>query len=102
MKTNFMAIPKHWNQPKYLLGQRTTQGMIVGIQYCLFENLLTPEREGLWRYAVLVSIEDEQIQYVDEASIQLPSPQELRLEVEAELEFYQRKIQNLQQQLEAT
>ncbi|MEA5606235.1 hypothetical protein [Nostoc sp. UHCC 0252] len=48
-----VTIPNHWTSPKYSLGQRTKQGMIVGVQYCLFENLVVPERDGSWRYAVL-------------------------------------------------
>lgn len=97
---NSIQIPAHWNQPKYSLGQRTKQGIIVGVQYCLFENLIAPERDGFWRYAILVSTEDEQVEYISEPGIKLPSAGELRREVETELDFYQRKIQNLQQQLE--
>lgn len=28
-----VTIPNHWTSPKYSLGQRTKQGVIVGIQY---------------------------------------------------------------------
>ncbi|MDZ8140119.1 MAG: hypothetical protein RM049_33325 [Nostoc sp. DedQUE04] len=36
-----ITIPNHWTLPKYSLGQRTKQGMIVGIQYYPPNNLLT-------------------------------------------------------------
>ncbi|MFK0731527.1 MAG: hypothetical protein ACIWVG_10255 [Gloeotrichia echinulata HAB0833] len=94
-------IPNHWTSPKYSLGQRTKQGVIVGFQYYLFENLLTPERDGSWRYAVLTGTEDEQVEYVKESGIELLSAEELRWEVENDLDFCQRKILNLQQQLKA-
>jgi hypothetical protein len=96
-----VTIPNHWTSPKYSLGQRTKQGMIVGVQYCLFENLVVPERDGSWRYAVLVSTEDEQVEYISESGVQLLPEKELRLEMEGEIDFCQRKIQNLTQQLEA-
>ncbi|MBN3944922.1 hypothetical protein [Nostoc sp. NMS9] len=82
------------------MGQRTKQGLIVGVQYCLFENLVAPEHYGSWRYAVLIGTEDEQVEYVTESGIKLLSAQELRLEMESEIDFCQRKIQNLIQQLE--
>jgi hypothetical protein len=75
--------------------------MIVGVQYCLFENLVVPERDGSWRYAVLVSTEDEQVEYISESGVQLPPEKELRLEIEGEIDFCQRKIENLTQYLEA-
>jgi hypothetical protein len=99
--SKIITIPNHWTSPKYSLGQRTKQGMIVGVQYCLFENLVVPERDGSWRYAILVSAEDEQVEYISESGVQLPPEKELRLEIEGEIDFCQRKIQNLTQQLEA-
>ncbi len=98
--SKIITIPNHWTSPKYSLGQRTKQGIIVGVQYYLFENLLAPERDGSWRYAVLVSSEDEQVDYIPECQIRLLSSPELRLEMESEIDFCQRKIRNLQQQLE--
>lgn len=62
---------------------------------------MVPERDGSWRYAVLVSTEDEQVEYISESGVQLPPAQELRLEMEGEIDFCQRKIENLTQQLEA-
>ncbi|MEH2252358.1 hypothetical protein [Nostoc sp.] len=59
-----VTIPNHWTLPKYSFAQRTKQGVIVGIQYYLFHNLLAPERDGLWLYAVLVSTEDDQVEYL--------------------------------------
>ncbi len=99
--SKIITIPNHWTSPKYSLGQRTKQGMIVGVQYCLFENLVVPERDGSWRYAVLVSTEDEQVEYISESGVQLLPEKELRLDMEGEIDFCQRKIQNLTQQLEA-
>ncbi|WGV29203.1 hypothetical protein [Halotia branconii] len=98
--SKIITIPNHWTSPKYSLGQHTKQGIIVGVQYYLFENLLAPERDGSWRYAVLVSSEDEQVDYIPESQIRLLSSPELRLEMESEIDFCQRKIQNLQQHLE--
>ncbi|MEH2283509.1 MAG: hypothetical protein V7K90_19615 [Nostoc sp.] len=62
---------------------------------------MVPERDGSWRYAILVSAEDEQVEYISESGVQLPPEKELRLEIEGEIDFCQRKIENLTQQLEA-
>ncbi|MEH2105898.1 hypothetical protein [Nostoc sp.] len=37
--SKIVTIPNHWTSPKYSLGQRTKQGMIVGVQYCLERKL---------------------------------------------------------------
>ncbi|MBD2518122.1 hypothetical protein H6G93_24720 [Nostoc sp. FACHB-973] len=62
---------------------------------------MVPERDGSWRYAILVSAEDEQVEYISESGVQLPPEKELRLEIEGEIDFCQRKIENLTQYLEA-
>ncbi|MEA5606234.1 hypothetical protein [Nostoc sp. UHCC 0252] len=48
----------------------------------------------------IVSTEDEQVEYISESGVQLPPEKELRLEIEGEIDFCQRKIENLTQYLE--
>ncbi|MCG6138764.1 MAG: hypothetical protein MET45_29920 [Nostoc sp. LLA-1] len=50
-----IAVPDYWKRPKYSLGQRIKQGIIVGIQYRLPDDSLAECSEGYWHYIVRVS-----------------------------------------------
>ncbi|MCC5633456.1 hypothetical protein LC613_39000 [Nostoc sphaeroides CHAB 2801] len=95
-----VTIPNHWTLPKYLLGQRTKQGMIVGVQYYPPNNLLTGLCTESWRYALLDKNDFSEVSHLEEEKIHPLTPIELRTELEAEIEAYQRKILILKQQLE--
>ncbi|WP_193199730.1 hypothetical protein [Nostoc sp. MG11] len=95
------VIPSYWTVPKYSLGQRIKQGMIVGIQYCLPDNLLAESSDGSWQYIVQVSTnnKDKQVEDLQEHEVQPLAPQELRRLLTAEIEAHQRKMVVLTQQL---
>ncbi|MHC0068896.1 hypothetical protein ACWATR_39555 [Nostoc sp. UIC 10890] len=95
-----VTIPNHWTSPKYSLGQRTKQGMIVGVQYYPPNNPLTGLCTESWRYAVLDKNDFSEVSHLEEDKIHLLTPSELRAELQAEIEVHQIKIVILKQQLE--
>lgn len=64
--SKIIAIPNHWMSPKYSLGQRTKQGVIVGIQYYPPNNLLTGLCNESWRYAVLDKNDFSEVSHLEE------------------------------------
>ncbi|WP_341531671.1 hypothetical protein WKK05_38815 (plasmid) [Nostoc sp. UHCC 0302] len=52
-----------------------------------------------WRYAMMPNKNSDEISYLQENQIQPLSPQELFIQITAEIDFYQRQISILQQQL---
>ncbi len=54
-----------------------------------------------WRYVLMPNKNSDEISYLQENQIQPLSPQELFTQITAEIEFYQRQISILQQQLAA-
>ncbi|MCW5318822.1 hypothetical protein GTQ43_35770 [Nostoc sp. KVJ3] len=96
-----VTIPDYWTLPKYSLGQRTKQGVIVGIQYYPPNNLLTGLCNESWRYAVLDQNDFSEVAHLEEDKIHPLTPIELRAEIEAEIEVYQCKILILKHQLGA-
>lgn len=94
-----VAIPNHWITPKYSLGQRTKQGVIVGIQYYPSNNPLTGKGNESWRYAVVSQNDFLEVSHLEEQKIQPLTPLELRTQLEAEIERYQREILILKQEL---
>lgn len=95
-----ITIPNHWTLPKYSLGQRTKQGMIVGIQYYPPNNLLTGLCNESWRYAVLNKNDISEVSHLEEQKISPLTPSELRAELQTEIEAYQIEVVILKQQLE--
>jgi hypothetical protein len=96
-----VTIPNYWTSPKYSLGQRTKQGVIVGIQYYPPNNLLAESRDGSWQYTVQVSTnrKDKEVEDLQEHEVQTFPTQELHRLLTAEIEAYQRKIAVLMQEL---
>ncbi|MBW4428321.1 MAG: hypothetical protein KME50_28755 [Nostoc desertorum CM1-VF14] len=97
---DFTPIPNYWTSPKYSLGQRTRQGVIVGIQYYPPNNLLTGLCTESWRYAVLDKNDLSEVSHLEEEKIHPLTSLELLAELEAEIEVYQGKILILKQLLE--
>ncbi|MEH1817784.1 MAG: hypothetical protein V7L31_01575 [Nostoc sp.] len=95
-----VSIPNHWISPKYSFGQRTKQGVIVGIQYYPPNNLLTGLCKESWRYAVLDKNDISEVSHLEEQNISPLTPSELRAELQAKIEAYQIEIVSRQQQLE--
>jgi hypothetical protein len=96
----FVSVPNYWTSPKYSFGQRTKQGVIVGIQYYPPNNLLTGLCNESWRYAVLNKNDFSEVSHLEEEKIFPLTPSELRAELQAEIKMYQIEIVIRQQQLE--
>ncbi|AVH64107.1 hypothetical protein NPM_2425 [Nostoc sp. 'Peltigera membranacea cyanobiont' N6] len=95
-----VTIPNHWTSPKYSLGQRTKQGIIVGVQYYPPNNLLTGLCTESWRYAVVNNNDFSEVSHLEEQKISPLTSSELRAELQTEIEAYQIEIVILKQQLE--
>jgi hypothetical protein len=94
-----ISIPQHWGYPRFALEQRTKQGIILGL-YCYPSGTELAEQFGEgWRYVLMPNKNSDEILYLQENQIQLLPPQELFTQITAEIDFYQRQIAILQQQL---
>ncbi|BAY41504.1 hypothetical protein NIES2111_59000 (plasmid) [Nostoc sp. NIES-2111] len=96
-----ISIPKDWDYPRFALGQRTEQGLIIGIQYYPANTLLAHEYGSSWRYTVLPDKNSEEVRSYFDDQIQQFSVAELQAQLQAELEKHQQQIMILQQQLAA-
>jgi hypothetical protein len=94
-----ISIPQHWGYPRFGLEQRTEQGTILGLYYYPSGTELAEQFDDGWRYVLMPNKNSDEISYLQENQIQPLSPQELFTQITAEIEFYQRQISILQQQL---
>ena len=94
-----LSIPQHWGYPRFALEQRTEQGTILGLYYYPSGTELAEQFDEGWRYVLMPNKNSDEISYLQENQIQPLSPQELFTQITAEIEFYQRQISILQQQL---
>ncbi|MBC1221439.1 hypothetical protein GNF10_24155 [Nostoc sp. UCD121] len=94
-----ISIPQHWGYPRFGLEQRTEQGTILGLYYYPSGTELAEQFDDGWRYVLMPNKNFDEISYLQENQIQPLSPQELFTQITAEIEFYQRQISILQQQL---
>ncbi|MBE8989835.1 hypothetical protein [Nostoc sp. LEGE 12450] len=94
-----ISIPQHWGYPRFALEQRTEQGMILGLYYYPSGTELAEQFNDGWRYVLMSNKNSDEISYLQENQIQPLSPQELFTQIKAEIDFYQRQISILQQQL---
>lgn len=96
-----ITIPHGWKYPRFTLGQRTEQGIIIGIKYYLSDSLLAYEYDEGWRYVVMPDINSiEEVNQL-ENEIKLLTPQELRAEIQAEIEKCLRQLELLKHELKA-
>ncbi|MCC5603210.1 hypothetical protein [Nostoc favosum] len=94
-----ISIPQHWGYPRFALEQRTKDGIIVGFYYYPNRTELAEQFGGGWRYALMPHKNSDELFHFQESQIQPLSPEELLLEITAEIDFYQSQITILQQQL---
>ncbi|MBG1261040.1 hypothetical protein [Nostoc commune] len=94
-----ISIPQHWGYPRFALDQRTQDGIILGFYYYPNGTELAEQFDDGWRYVLMPNKNSDEISYLQENQIQPLSPQELFTQITAEIEFYQRQISILQQQL---
>jgi hypothetical protein len=96
-----ITIPKHWEYPRFALNERTTQGIILGLQYYPNGTELAEQFGHGWRYALMSRKNSDELFHFEENQIQTLSPEELVSQISAEIELYQSQIVILQQQLAA-
>ncbi|MDM9580039.1 hypothetical protein [Nostoc sp. GT001] len=96
-----ITIPHGWKYPRFTLGQRTEQGIIIGIKYYLSDSLLTHEYGEGWRYIVMPDINSIDEGNHLENEIKLLTPQELRAEIQTEIGKCLRQLELLKYELKA-
>ncbi|BAY73358.1 hypothetical protein NIES23_61860 (plasmid) [Trichormus variabilis NIES-23] len=96
-----ISIPKHWDYPRFVFGQRTQQGVILGLEYYPPDTQLAYEYSHGWRYGLIRDKRCQEISHYQESQLQQLSKQELLAQITAELEQHQTQIMILQQQLAA-
>ncbi len=94
-----ISIPRSWGYPRFSFGQRTQQGIIIGLHYHPADTSLAHEYGEGWRYSVLPNNHSEEAPYYFDDELQLLSVAELQAQIEAEINAYQQQIALLQQQL---
>ncbi|MBD2535844.1 hypothetical protein H6G97_43465 [Nostoc flagelliforme FACHB-838] len=94
-----ISIPQHWGYPRFALEQRTNQGIILGLYYYPNGTELAEQFGDGWRYALMPNKNSDELFHFQESQIQPFSPQELFLQIRAEIELYQQQINILKQQL---
>jgi len=96
-----ISIPKHWDYPRFVFGQRTQQGVILGLEYYPPDTQLAYQYGHGWRYGLMPHKQSEDIFHYQESQLKQLSKQELLAQITAELEQHQQQIMILQQQLAA-
>lgn len=96
-----ILLPKHWDYPRFIFGQRTQQGVILGLEYYPADTQLAYQYSHGWRYALMPNKQSEDIFHYQESQLKPFSTQELLAQITAELEQHQQQIMILQQQLAA-
>lgn len=94
-----ISIPHGWKYPRFTLGQRTEEGIIIGIKYYPSDSLLAHEYESGWRYLVMPDINSIEEENHLENEIKLLKPQELKALLEAEIKKRLYQIQVLKYEL---
>ncbi|MBD2512484.1 hypothetical protein H6G91_35665 [Nostoc muscorum FACHB-395] len=96
-----ITIPHGWKYPRFTLGQRIEQGIIIGIKYYPSDSLLACEYDESWRYLVMSDMNSIEEQNHLENEIKLLKPQELKTLLEAEIKKRLYQIEVLKYELKA-
>ncbi|MBD2616331.1 hypothetical protein H6G94_34725 [Nostoc punctiforme FACHB-252] len=96
-----ISIPKGWEYPRFTLGQRTQQGLIIGMEYKPVNTQLAYQYGHGWRYTVLPDKKSDEIHHYCDDEIQTLSVVQIQAQLQAEIEEHQQQIKVLQQQLAA-
>ncbi len=96
-----MALPIDWDEPKYGLGQRTKQGIIVGMDYYPAYTTAGYQIGSTWRYGVLAHPLDDAdyTKYLNESEVELLSPEEVKAQVQKEIDFHVKHLQALKTEI---
>jgi hypothetical protein len=96
-----ISIPKGWKYPHFSLGQRTDEGLIIGIKYYPQGSLLDHQYGEGWHYLVTPDNNSKNEQYRTENELRLLTPQELKTLLEAEIKKRLYQIELLTYELKA-
>lgn len=96
-----ITIPKHWDYPRFTFGQRTEQGIILGLEYYPADTKLAYEFGHGWRYSVMPHKNSEEIRHYSDDQIQILSVDQIQAQLQTEIEQHQLQLLILQQQLAA-
>ncbi|MBD2492358.1 hypothetical protein [Aulosira sp. FACHB-615] len=96
-----ISIPSDWEYPRFAFGQRTQQGIVIGLEYKPANTQLAHEYGNSWRYTVLPDKHSDEVQHYSDDQIQTLSVAEVQQQLQIEIEQYQMQIKLLQQQLVA-
>ncbi len=97
-----ITLPRGYGHPSFVIGQRTKQGIITGIELWTLDKFLACEEKNIlpWTYVVQARVSAE-ITYLEEHQIEALSPSEVEAEILAEVDLYLMKLVFLQQELKA-
>ncbi|ODG99884.1 hypothetical protein A4S05_35720 [Nostoc sp. KVJ20] len=96
-----ISIPQGWKYPRFTFGQRTERGVIIGLKYYSEDTLLAHEFGEGWRYVLLPDKNCEDEEYHLEDALELLTPQELKAQIEAEINKRLRQVELLTHELKA-
>ncbi|MBD2498817.1 hypothetical protein [Nostoc sp. FACHB-280] len=96
-----ISIPQDWEYPRFIFGQRTQQGIVIGLEYKPANTQLAHEYGNSWRYTVLPDKHSDEVHHYSEDQLQTLSIAEIQQQLQAEIDEHQQQIKVLQQQLTA-
>lgn len=96
-----ISIPQGWQYPRFTFGQRTERGQIIGLKYYAEDTYFAHEYGEGWRYIVLPDNNSEDEEYHLEDALELLTPQELKAQIEAEINKRLRQVELLTHELKA-
>lgn len=93
------SITLNLKQPKYRIGDRVKQGLIIGLENYPHDSYLCQKYGAGWRYTMLPDKAEEDLNHYFEPEITLLSPQQLKTQIEAEINQCQQQLEILQTEL---
>ncbi|MBD2504875.1 hypothetical protein [Anabaena azotica] len=94
-----ISIPPGWQYPRFTFGQRTQQGAIIGMRYYAADTFLGQEYGEGWRYIMLPDKNQEEERHQVEEEVKLLTPEELRTQLQAEIDYHSDQIEQLKSEL---
>ena len=100
-KQKSIIIPSVYKQPKYRFGQLVKQGRIIGMEYYPPDLKIATQKEEEWSYWILEEETDEStgLNMFAEIEVEPLSLEDLQTLVKDEIDFHQRSIAALKEQL---
>ncbi|AFY45759.1 hypothetical protein [Nostoc sp. PCC 7107] len=96
-----ISIPKHWGYPSFTFGQRTKQGIIIGLQYHSPVCQLAHKYGYGWHYALMQHKHSSKVEHYSDEQLQALSIEEVKSQLQTEIDLHQLQVMMLQEQLTA-